>query len=177
MRVFGQHFGLSIQARRSGGDAVAERVVGSDMAGGGEHFLAGQIADINVPFWANLKSSREKVPSLRFDLSMTGMCGSAAAEAQRFLEISGRFIDPNQNERKLVQNNSGPISVEDDDSRTHMRKHYAHRYLGALGCVVVALASGLSLSAGCRGTGSESAHFGRPHDPDPVKAFQALVCS
>jgi hypothetical protein len=26
--------------------------------------------------WSNLKSSREKVPSSRFDLSMTGMCGA-----------------------------------------------------------------------------------------------------
>src|SRR5437660_9332888 len=32
--------------------------------------------------WSKLKSSREKVPSSRFDLSMTGMCGAIFGEGQ-----------------------------------------------------------------------------------------------
>jgi hypothetical protein len=37
--------------------------------------------------WSNLKSSREKVPSSRFDLSMTGMCGAIFFSFTLDLEI------------------------------------------------------------------------------------------
>src|SRR6266508_4240180 len=38
--------------------------------------------------WSNLKSSREKVPSSRFDLSMTGMCGTIFFSLTTQLSVS-----------------------------------------------------------------------------------------
>src|SRR5262249_16061732 len=65
-----EHVGAAVRQRRQ----VTERMIGADMAGRGEHFASW--AEIMFRSWSNLKSSCEKVPSSRFDLSMTGMCGA-----------------------------------------------------------------------------------------------------
>src|SRR5262245_27549580 len=74
--VFGQHCALDRQLRQSRVLArkrsVSPSLTSLPVVVG--VLPAGQV--YTFPFWSNVKSSRLKVPSSRFDLSITGMCGA-----------------------------------------------------------------------------------------------------